>query len=139
MQRMLNKYIETVYKSYEKHLRKVSAFAFLKSPSLKVRIQVSFHNPAHYAHIAKSGKAEDCKGCTLGTTMTIVDKAVPNVVGVDIGCGMYTVNLGKVDINFAKVDEVCHFIPSGRNVWEAKEQKVQFQFRILSKRKCLRL
>ena len=35
------------------------------------------------------------KGCTIGTTMTIVDKAVPNIVGVDIGCGMYTVNLGK--------------------------------------------
>ncbi len=35
------------------------------------------------------------KGCTIGTTMTIKDKAVPNVVGVDIGCGMYTMNLGK--------------------------------------------
>lgn len=35
------------------------------------------------------------KGCTIGTTMTITDKAVPNVVGVDIGCGMYTVNLGE--------------------------------------------
>ena len=30
------------------------------------------------------------KGCTIGTTMTITDKVVPNVVGVDIGCGMYT-------------------------------------------------
>ena len=40
------------------------------------------------------------KGCTIGTTMTIVDKAVPNVVGVDIGCGMYTVNLGKGEIDF---------------------------------------
>ena len=40
------------------------------------------------------------KGCTIGTTMTITDKAVPNVVGVDIGCGMYTVKLGKVDIDF---------------------------------------
>ena len=30
------------------------------------------------------------KGCTIGTTMTIQDKAVPNIVGVDIGCGMYT-------------------------------------------------
>ena len=39
------------------------------------------------------------KGCTIGTTMTITDKAVPNVVGVDIGCGMYTVKLGKADIN----------------------------------------
>ena len=28
------------------------------------------------------------KGCTIGTTMTVVDKAVPNIVGVDIGCGM---------------------------------------------------
>ena len=35
------------------------------------------------------------KGCTIGTTMTITDKAVPNIVGVDIGCGMYTVDLGK--------------------------------------------
>lgn len=58
------------------------------------------------------------KGCTIGTTMTITDKVVPNVVGVDIGCGMYTVELGKVEIDFKKVDEVAHFIPSGRNVWE---------------------
>ena len=35
------------------------------------------------------------KGCTIGTTMTVIDKAVPNVVGVDIGCGMYTVKLSS--------------------------------------------
>ena len=35
------------------------------------------------------------KGCTIGTTMTITDKVVPNVVGVDIGCGMLTVILEK--------------------------------------------
>ena len=63
------------------------------------------------------------KGCTIGTTMTIVDKAVPNVVGVDIGCGMYTVKLGKVDIDFEKVDEAAHFIPSGRNVWEGRKER----------------
>ena len=57
------------------------------------------------------------KGCTIGTTMTIKDKAVPNVVGVDIGCGMYTVNLGKIDIDFVKMDEAAHFIPSGKEVW----------------------
>lgn len=45
------------------------------------------------------------KGCTIGTTMTIKDRVVPNVVGVDIGCGMYTVCLGKGEIDFAKVDE----------------------------------
>ncbi len=58
------------------------------------------------------------KGCTIGTTMTIKDKAVPNIVGVDIGCGMYTVNIGKEDIDFAKLDVVAHFIPSGMNVWD---------------------
>ncbi len=57
------------------------------------------------------------KGCTIGTTMTISDKVVPNIVGVDIGCGMYTVELGKVEIDFKKVDEVARFIPSGRHVW----------------------
>ena len=49
------------------------------------------------------------KGCTIGTTMTITDKVVPNVVGVDIGCGMLTVNLGKIDIDFKKLDEVTHY------------------------------
>ncbi len=58
------------------------------------------------------------KGCTIGTTMTVTDKAVPNVVGVDIGCGMYTVKLGRVDIDFEKVDEACHIIPSGFDTWD---------------------
>lgn len=63
------------------------------------------------------------KGCTIGTTMTVVDKAVPNIVGVDIGCGMYTVNLGKGDIDFEKLDEAAHFIPSGMNVWEGRQER----------------
>ena len=63
------------------------------------------------------------KGCTIGTTMTIIDKVVPNMVGVDIGCGMYTVALGKVDIDFEKFDEAAHFIPCGRNVWEGRQER----------------
>ncbi len=63
------------------------------------------------------------KGCTIGTTMTVVDKAVPNVVGVDIGCGMYTVNLGKADIDLEKLDEAAHYIPSGMNVWEGRQER----------------
>ena len=63
------------------------------------------------------------KGCTIGTTMTVVDKAVPNIVGVDIGCGMYTVNLGKADIDLEKFDEAAHYIPSGRKVWEGRQEK----------------
>ncbi len=63
------------------------------------------------------------KGCTIGTTMTIVDKAVPNIVGVDIGCGMYTVNLGKGPIDFEKLDGAAHYIPSGMNVWEGRQER----------------
>ncbi|MBR3258123.1 MAG: RtcB family protein, partial [Eggerthellaceae bacterium] len=50
-------------------------------------------------------------GCTIGTTMTVTDKAVPNVVGVDIGCGMYTVPLGAGDIDMAALDRACHEVP----------------------------
>lgn len=63
------------------------------------------------------------KGCTIGTTMTVVDKVVPNMVGVDIGCGMYTVSLGKADIDFEKFDGAAHSIPSGRNVWEGRQER----------------
>ena len=63
------------------------------------------------------------KGCTIGTTMTITDKIVPSMVGVDIGCGMYTVYLGKIDVDFEKIDEAAHFIPSGRNVWEGRKER----------------
>ena len=63
------------------------------------------------------------KGCTIGTTMTITDKAVPNVVGVDIGCGMYTVNLGKQKIDLEKLDMAAFTIPCGREVWEGRIEK----------------
>lgn len=67
------------------------------------------------------------KGCTIGTTMTVTDKAVPNIVGVDIGCGMFTVNLGKGDINFKKLDEAAHFVPSGRNIWEGRQERFDLE------------
>lgn len=63
------------------------------------------------------------KGCTIGTTMTITDKAVPNVVGVDIGCGMYTVNLGHQEIDLEKLDRVCYAIPHGNDVWNERQMK----------------
>lgn len=73
------------------------------------------------------------KGCTIGTTMTVTDKAVPNIVGVDIGCGMYTVKLGKGDIDFEKLDEAAHFVPSGMNVWESRQERFD-----LMKLRCYR-
>ena len=63
------------------------------------------------------------RGCTIGTTMTVKDKAVPNIVGVDIGCGMYTVSLGKAEINMEQMDAAAHFIPSGMNVWEGRKER----------------
>lgn len=53
-------------------------------------------------------------GCTIGTTMTITDKAVPNLVGVDIGCGMETVLLKDTHIELQQLDKVIHEqIPAG--------------------------
>ena len=81
------------------------------------------------------------KGCTIGTTMTVHGMAVPNIVGVDIGCGMYTVNIGKVDIDFEKVDEAAHYIPSGMNVWQGRQERFNLQelacYRSLSNTKYL--
>lgn len=67
------------------------------------------------------------KGCTIGTTMTIHDKAVPNVVGVDIGCGMYTVRLLETEIDFEHLDEAAHYVPSGMNVWEGRRESFDLE------------
>ena len=63
------------------------------------------------------------KGCTIGTTMTVTDKVCPNIVGVDIGCGMYTVKLADKELDFEKIDAACHYIPSGMNVWEGRLER----------------
>ena len=57
------------------------------------------------------------------TTMTVKNRVVPNIVGVDIGCGMYTVNLGKRTIDFERLDEAAHFVPSGTNVWDGRQER----------------
>ena len=67
------------------------------------------------------------KGCTIGTTMTIRGKAVPNVVGVDIGCGMYTTRLGNKRIDCERIDEICHWIPSGFNTWDSPREAFDFE------------
>ena len=67
------------------------------------------------------------KGCTIGTTMTVTDKVVPNIVGVDIGCGMYTVELGRGRINLPSFDDACHVVPSGPRVWEGRKQRFDLE------------
>ena len=56
-------------------------------------------------------------GCTIGTTMTVTDKIVPGMVGVDIGCGMETVCLGDHDIELDQLDFLIRReIPSGFSI-----------------------
>ena len=73
------------------------------------------------------------KGCTIGTTMTVADKVCPNIVGKDIGCGMYTVKLAEKNPDFVRIDEAAHFIPSGMNTWEGRIER--FDMTVL---KCFR-
>ena len=59
------------------------------------------------------------KGCTIGTTMIITDKVTPNLVGVDIGCGMLVVELQEKEIDLEELDNAIRkFIPSGFNIHE---------------------
>lgn len=61
------------------------------------------------------------KGCVIGFTADLGDKIIPNIVGVDIGCGMLCVSLGKKEIDLERLDKVINEnIPSGRNVRESK-------------------
>ncbi len=75
-------------------------------------------------------------GCTVGTTMTIHDKIVPNLVGVDIGCGMETVRLKERELDLEKLDRLIYEkIPSGfaiRNKSHPYAKKLQ-----LEKLRCL--
>lgn len=58
-------------------------------------------------------------GCTIGTTMTITDQAVPNLVGVDIGCGMETVAVKEKHLELQKLDKLIYEkIPSGFQIRE---------------------
>ena len=58
-------------------------------------------------------------GCTIGTTMTLGDKIIPNLVGVDIGCGMLVSVLREKEVDLEKLDGVIHqYVPAGFSVRE---------------------
>ena len=70
------------------------------------------------------------KGATIGTTMTLTDKAVPNLVGVDIGCGMLCIKLKDKRIDLPKLDKTIHeLIPAGMKI-RSKEHRFAGQARI---------
>lgn len=85
-------------------------YTLIKQPAFsecKVRIMPDVHAGA---------------GCVIGFTADLGDKVIPNIVGVDIGCGMETVELGNIGIDLAKLDEVIRkYVPNGRNVHETED------------------
>ena len=64
------------------------------------------------------------KGCVIGFTGNLGDKVIPNIVGVDIGCGMLCVELGNIDLDLERLDKIIReHVPSGMNVHENKRYK----------------
>lgn len=75
------------------------------------------------------------KGCVIGFTADLGEKVIPNIVGVDIGCGMLCVSLGQTDVDFEKLDNVIRsYVPSGRDVHEGRI----IRFDELQELKCYR-
>lgn len=67
-------------------------------------------------------------GCVIGFTADLGDKVIPNIVGVDLGCGMLTVRLSNIDIDFEKLDKIIrNNVPSGRNVHKFATTKINPQ------------
>lgn len=79
----------------------------------------------------------DChagKGCVVGFTSTFNGKVVPNIVGVDIGCGMLTLEFGQQTFDLSKLDEIIHkYIPSGFSIHEKNSETAAD---LLKKLKC---
>lgn len=98
-------------------------YTLIKQPAFadcKVRIMPDVHAGA---------------GCVIGFTADLGDKVIPNIVGVDIGCGMLTVELGKIEIDLARIDNIIReFVPSGRNVHEGRSVR----FDRLQQLRCFR-
>ena len=75
------------------------------------------------------------KGCVIGFTGNLGNKVIPNIVGVDIGCGLLCIELGNVELDLEKIDNIIRkYVPSGRNVHE----KLQSKFVDLEKLYCLK-
>ena len=88
------------------------------------------------AHIRIMPDAHAGKGCVIGTTMRYNGKICPNVVGVDIGCGVLAYKLDCSSIDFEKLDEACRYvIVSGRNARD-RAIRIDYQKELLSDLRC---
>ena len=95
-------------------------FTQLLEPSAEKQIRTFCDRPqSENSKIRIMPDVHTGKGCVIGLTMTITDQVIPNLVGVDIGCGMLTVKLKEKRLNFPELDSVIRAnIPYGRNVRE---------------------
>lgn len=113
----------------------------LEDEALK-QIQTLIDNPiSEGSKICMMPDAHAGKGCTIGTTMTITDKVCPNLVGVDIGCGVMCVKLldvKKEDLDLAEVDKkIRSIIPLGFNTNDAEpEWCTDIVHKLLNKLTC---
>lgn len=85
-------------------------YTLVKQPAFadcKVRIMPDVHSGA---------------GCVIGFTADMGDKVIPNIVGVDIGCGMGVLELGNIDVDLVRLDDVIRkYVPNGRNVHDEEQ------------------
>lgn len=97
-------YAKTVEDSALEQIKLLCSQEFVKNA--KIRIMPDVHTGT---------------GCVIGFTANLGEMVIPNIVGVDIGCGMLCVKLGKVDMDFEKLDDtVRKYVPCGKNVNEGR-------------------
>jgi RNA-splicing ligase RtcB len=98
----------------------IKIFAKSIEEEAKKQIDNIVNNPAFEgAKIRIMPDVHAGKGCVCGFTANLGNKVVPNLIGVDIGCGVLACGLGKIDINFEELDNAIRkYVPCGRNVSE---------------------
>ncbi|MDE6111743.1 MAG: RtcB family protein [Eubacterium sp.] len=102
-------YAKTVEDSALEQIELLCAQEFVKGA--KIRIMPDVHTGV---------------GCVIGFTADLGEMVIPNIVGVDIGCGMLCVKLGNVELDFEKLDEVIRkYVPCGMNVHEGRIVRYQ--------------
>ncbi|UZM98107.1 RtcB family protein [Lysinibacillus sp. MHQ-1] len=93
-------YAETALPSAIDQIQELTNQAFMTGT--KVRIMPDYH----------AGK-----GCVIGTTIHLQERVVPNLVGVDVGCGVFVAQLDVTTVNYEKLDAIIRtYIPSGQEV-----------------------
>lgn len=99
-------------------MRDLKVFAKTIEPAARAQIDLLLsQKPFENCKVRIMPDVHAGAGCVIGFTANLGDKVIPNIVGVDIGCGMFTVRLGETDIDFDSLDRVIReFVPSGMDV-----------------------